>query len=85
MDMKTTSVAMLKQNLSAYLHCVEEGDEVLVTSHRKPVARLIPETDLPFVIRPPSLSLKKLKGIRGVSPKKGVSSLDILLSDRERR
>lgn len=40
--METTNVADLKQNLSHCLHLVEAGAEVLVTSHRRPVARLVP-------------------------------------------
>lgn len=36
------SVHEIKSHLSAYLHKVQAGCEVLITSHKKPVARLTP-------------------------------------------
>lgn len=36
------SVRELKANLSAVLRQVEAGESALITSHRKPVARLVP-------------------------------------------
>ena len=38
------SLRDLKANLSAVVHRVAAGETALVTSHRKPVARLIPPT-----------------------------------------
>lgn len=32
----------LKSNLSGYLEAVKNGKEIIVTSHRHPIARLIP-------------------------------------------
>lgn len=83
--MKTVNVATLKQNLSAYLHVVEQGDEVLVTSHRRHIARLVPENNSGVTIRPPSLPLRTLASIRGVTPVKAVSAEKILLADRKAR
>lgn len=34
------SIRELKNNLSKYLHLVQEGEDVIVTSHRKPVVSL---------------------------------------------
>jgi prevent-host-death family protein len=40
--MKTAAVAELKAELSRYLRLVKSGEEILVTEHRVPVARLVP-------------------------------------------
>jgi antitoxin (DNA-binding transcriptional repressor) of toxin-antitoxin stability system len=85
MDMKTANVAILKQNLSAFLHLVEQGDEVVVTSHRRQIARLIPENSSRIAIRPPSIPLSALTSIRGVKALKAVSAGKMLLADRARR
>lgn len=37
-----TSVRELKDRLSHYLHQVESGQTVVITSHKKPVAKLVP-------------------------------------------
>ncbi len=38
--MRTVSVSKFKASLSEYLRYVQKGDEVLVTDHGRPVARL---------------------------------------------
>ena len=40
--MKEISVRELKDRLSEHLRAVKGGDSIVVTSHRKPVARLSP-------------------------------------------
>lgn len=40
--MKTASVSQLKMSLSAYLRQVKTGEEVLITEHGRPIARLLP-------------------------------------------
>lgn len=40
--MKTTTVSQLKMLLSAYLRQVKTGEEVLITEHGRPIARLLP-------------------------------------------
>ena len=40
--MKTTTVSQLKTALSAYLRRVKTGEEVLITEHGRPIARLLP-------------------------------------------
>lgn len=40
--MRTAAVSKLKASLSEYLKRVKAGEEVLVTEHGKPVARLVP-------------------------------------------
>ena len=48
--MKTTTVSQLKMSLSAYLRQVKTGEEVLITEHGRPIARLLP------IVNPVSLS-----------------------------
>ncbi len=40
--MKTAAVSELKARLSKYLNQVKSGEEVLITDHGTPVARLLP-------------------------------------------
>ncbi len=40
--MKSTTVSQLKTALSAYLRRVKTGEEVLITEHGRPIARLLP-------------------------------------------
>jgi len=85
MKTKTASVAILKQKLSEYLHYVEQGEEVVVTSHRRPIARLTGEDDKARAIRPPTQPMSALRLIRGVKVSKPFSTLQTLLNDRGRR
>lgn len=40
--MRTVNIGELKNQLSAYLHYVRRGEEVVVTDRNKPVARILP-------------------------------------------
>ena len=40
--MKAATVSQLKTALSAYLRRVKTGEEVLITEHGRPIARLLP-------------------------------------------
>jgi prevent-host-death family protein len=40
--MRRTSIAALRAHLSKFVEAAGAGEEVLVTDHRKPVARLVP-------------------------------------------
>jgi prevent-host-death family protein len=42
--MRKTGVAKLKASLSEYLATVKSGDEVLITEHGRPIARIVPVT-----------------------------------------
>lgn len=69
MVMKSVSVAKLKSNLSQCLEAVKKGAEIVVTSHRHPVARLAPlKNERPTLeiisARLPVSTLKKVKGIK---------------------
>lgn len=84
MYMKTVSVASFKQNLSRFLHMVVEGEELVVTSHQRPVARVIAEAQ-GVAIRPPLRPVATLRKIRGISMSSPSLALDMLLEDRRRR
>jgi len=83
--MEAISVATLKSNLSRYLAVVKEGKELVITSHRHPVARLSPvekaAANLKIIpAKKPVSSLKKIKGIN-----LEVDLVAELLADRRRR
>jgi prevent-host-death family protein len=85
MAMESVSVATLKSNLSRYLAAVKKGKELIITSHRHPVARLSPlektAADLKIIpAKKPISSLKKVKGV-----KLDVDLVAELLADRRRR
>lgn len=85
MTMNTVNVATLKEKLSYYLGLVKKGQEVVVTSHRHPVARILP-SDAPTVrILEPTRPVKDLLKIKGVKRRRSVSAVETLLSDRRRR
>jgi prevent-host-death family protein len=42
--MQTVNIAELKNNLSAYLEQVKNGEELIVKDRNRPVARLVPLT-----------------------------------------
>jgi prevent-host-death family protein len=48
--MEIATVTGLKMSLSAYLRQVKAGEEVLITEHGRPIARLLP------IAGPPSLA-----------------------------
>ena len=44
--MQTVAIHQAKNNLSALIHAVEEGEEVVLTRHGKRVARLVSDKEL---------------------------------------
>ena len=70
MAMKSVSVAALKNNLSHYLAAAKNGREIIVTSHRHAIARIVPaQSAAPEKLRiipakKPVSSLKKIKGFK---------------------
>jgi prevent-host-death family protein len=85
MAMEIVSVAMLKDHLSRYLAAVKKGREIIVTSHRHAIARIVPAkktlAELEIIpAKKPVSSLKKIKGI-----KLSFDPLEFLLEDRRRR
>ena len=86
MVMITVSTAELKARLGRYLRMVRGGESVQVTSHRHPVARLVPATpESQQDTIPPTRPVRDLAGVAAVPLKKPVDALGILLEDRRRR
>lgn len=83
--MQTVSVAVLKQRLSHYLHQVEEGEEVVVTAHSRPVARVTPIMPGSLRIRKPTADISSLCRLKGVALSPGRTAVDLLIEDRARR
>ena len=84
--MKSVSVASLKSNLSAHLEAVKGGQEIVVTSHRHPIARVLPlekGANGGLGIIPAAKPVSSLKGVRGV--KLAFDPVAALLADRRRR
>ena len=82
--MIVTNVATLKSRLSHFLELVKKGSEVVVTSHRHPVGKLVPyeEEDDLHIISPPCSSRILLK-IKGVKPLEPIDVVRLLRSDRD--
>jgi prevent-host-death family protein len=81
--MKRVGVAELKNNLSRHLRAVEAGEEIEVTDHDRPVARLIPiEPKARLEVRPPLRPFSEIRDKVYRPANWPRSSLDLLLEDR---
>jgi prevent-host-death family protein len=83
--MNIVNVATLKEKLSYYLNLVKSGEEVVVTSHRHQVARILPAAASSADIVEPVRPVKDLKKIKGVKTRRSGSGGITLLNDRRRR
>jgi antitoxin (DNA-binding transcriptional repressor) of toxin-antitoxin stability system len=83
--MNIVNVAILKEKLSYYLGLVKSGDEVIVTSHRHRIARILPVTAPGVDIVEPSRPIKDLRKLKGIKSKRSLSGVKSLLNDRRRR
>jgi prevent-host-death family protein len=83
--MNSVNVATLKEKLSYYLGLVKEGQEIVVTSHRHQVARILPASVRDAQVREPSRPVKDLRKLRGVKRRRPLAALKALLEDRRRR
>lgn len=83
--MNIVNVAQLKEKLSHYLNLVKSGEEVVVTSHRHRVARILPATPSSAEIVEPVRPVKDLRKIKGVKLRRSLSRVQSLLDDRRRR
>jgi len=94
--MERVSVSKLKDQLSAYLKKVREGQTLLVTDRNKPIARLVPIADqendseriarlvAQGIVTPPKgppVSIEEIRRRRPVVP--GAGLLEALLEERE--
>jgi prevent-host-death family protein len=83
--MTTVNVATLKGRLSHYLGLVKRGEEVVVTSHRHPVARILPPTTPATLISEPTRPVADVLKLKGVKRRRSVSAVNVLLKDRRGR
>ena len=83
--MNIVNVANLKEKLSYYLNLVKSGEEVVVTSHRHRIARILPATAPSAEILEPTRPVKDLRKMKGVKLKRSLSGVKSLLDDRRRR
>ena len=83
--MKTVNVATLKEKLSYYLGLVRDGNEVVVTSHRHEVARILPPSGVDARISEPVRPVKDLKHVKGINARRSPSAVKLLTEDRRRR
>jgi prevent-host-death family protein len=83
--MPIVNVATLKEKLSYYLGLVKDGQEIVVTSHRHRVARIVPTSTPDAQVRGPSRPVKDLSKIKGVRQRRSASAVRTLLDDRRRR
>lgn len=86
----SVNVATLKAKLSEYLGLAKGGQEVVVTDHKMPVAKLVPFSTSPaegLIAREPSLPLSLLVEMTKTAGKRisGFDSLESLLEDRNKR
>ena len=85
MAMKRVGVAELKNNLSRHLREVKQGEEIEVTDHDRPIARLIPiENRATLELRPAARPFAEIKNKVYQPLKLPVSSLELLLEDRRK-
>ena len=83
--MNIVNVAILKEKLSYYLNLVKSGEEVVVTSHRHQVARILPVTAPAAEIIEPTRPVKDLRKIKGVKLRRTVSGVKSFVDDRRHR
>ena len=83
--MNIVNIATLKEKLSYYLKLVQQGQEVVVTSHRHRVARVIPISGPSPDQNRPSRPVKDLLSLKNIKLPPGVSAVDTLIQNRRRR
>ncbi len=85
MSMTTVNTATLKQKLSHYLGLARQGRDVLITSHKRVIARLLAEDGvsgrLPLI--PPTRPVSELKEIGGFGF--DVDPIKQLMQERRKR
>lgn len=85
--MKRAKVSELKAGLSGYLADVRGGDTIVVCDRNTPIARLVPtaDDDDGLKIRQPTRSLRELRRMRGLRPRRRVDVERLLREDRDQR
>lgn len=83
--MLTVNVATLKEKLSHYLKLVEGGQEVVITSYRQKVARMLPITAPAAEPEAPARPVADLLKVKGVRRRRNISAVEFLMEDRRSR
>jgi prevent-host-death family protein len=83
--MNIVNAAVLRAKLSYYLNLVKSGEEVIVTSHRHRVARIVAANAPSAEIVEPTRPVKELRKIKGIKLRHSASGVKSLLNDRRRR
>jgi prevent-host-death family protein len=84
--MRQVGVADLKNNLSRHLRAVEAGEELEVTDHDRPIARLIPiEVKNRLVVRPPLRPFAEIRDKVYEPGNPAIDHVELLLEDRRKR
>ncbi len=84
--MKRVGVAELKNNLSRHLRAVESGEQIEVTDHDRPIARLVPTGPRrSLVIQRASRPFSEVANVRYAPLPLPVNSTELLREDRDRR
>ena len=93
--MKTASISQTKNQLSALIDQVRQGETIVITDHDRPVAKLVPAQAEKGEEAAGALAQLERKGIirRGngevhllaprIKPREGASTVAALLEDRE--
>lgn len=74
------SVRELKNRLSAYLRLVADGETLIVTSHKRPVARILPAEPAPI---DEDEVIERLRAQPWIEPARGELRLDVRPVKRE--
>ena len=83
--MNIVNIATLKERLSHYLSLVRGGEEVIVTSHKQAVARILPVAAPDADPRKPLRPVSDLRRVKGIKTAKSVSAVEWLLEERRGR
>lgn len=82
----TVNVAKLKNQLSRYLGLTKKGHEVIVVEHNRPIAKVIPFSEVGvWSVRAPLKTLNVTKWLSLPLVKRDWDVVDILLEDRRKR
>lgn len=84
--MKTISIAALKDRLSEQIRATAAGEEIVITSHGHPVAKLTAyATEQPLRVQRPTRPVAMLRKIAGIPPLQAVDVVALLREDRDAR
>lgn len=87
MKTRNASVVDLKTHIGRYLALVRQGETIVVTSHRHPVARLtgfMPDAAKEVSMIPPERPVKDLNEIPPLHLSNAAEGMNLLLADRRR-